>query len=91
MLTAEALSFHFLELLNTDHFTDCAVTAHRRFDVRGCLRASPVVENRGFVDARDGAERGARFLRVVFADDVGLRVFGQRRAGKAALLRAVMD
>lgn len=38
------------------------------------------------MDAGDGAERGAPFLGVVFAVDVGLRVVGERNSGIAALL-----
>ena len=43
------------------------------------------------VDALDGAVRGAPFFGVVFAVHVGVGVFEQRNARRAALLRAPAD
>ena len=55
------------------------------------MRVAPVVEDGDFVRAGDGAERRAGFLRVVLAPEIFHRVIGERDAGIATLLRAVVD
>src|SRR5437763_14199890 len=49
-----------------------------------------VVEERGLLGTGDGAVGCTPFLGFVLAVEVGLRVVGERDAGRAALLRAVM-
>src|SRR5512133_2005684 len=57
----------------------------------GALRGAPPVHVGSLVRAGDGAQRGAGLLRQELASDVVHRVLGQRLAGIAALLRAVMN
>src|SRR5262249_55276936 len=59
--------------------------------VEGPLGRAPVVEHRHLLDAGDGAEFRAGFFGVKLALQVFARVLFERDAGKAALLRAVMD
>ena len=54
------------------------------------MRGAPVVNVADFVDAADGAVRGAAFGGEEFALDVVGGVVGQRDAGVAALLAAVV-
>src|SRR5205085_4497761 len=62
-----------------------------RGDALALLRVAPVVEDGDLVRAGDRAERRAPLLGVVLALHVGLSVLGERDAGRAALLRAVVD
>src|ERR1041384_603390 len=50
-----------------------------------------VVKERGLLRAGDGAVGRAPFFGFVFAVEIGLRVIGERGAGRAALLRAGMN
>src|SRR5499433_2403677 len=59
--------------------------------VKGPLGRPPVVEHRHLLDAGDGAEFRAWFFGVILMLQVFARVFFERNARKAALLRAVMD
>ena len=63
------------------------VLGYRAFDG---LRIAPEIHIRNLVHARDRAQRRAALLGQVLAADVGDRVFSERLAGIAALLRAVM-
>ena len=69
---------------------------NRRLRSRGrtridCLRAAPVVEHSDLVNAGNGAVRGAGFFRVELAMAALGAVLGERDAGIAALLGAVMN
>ena len=55
------------------------------------LGGAPGVYDGDLMDAGDGAVGGAGFFGVELAADIGNRIFFQRCAGIAALLRAVVD
>jgi hypothetical protein len=55
------------------------------------LRGAPVVDVGDLVDAGDGAVGGAALLGEELALEVFAGVLGERDAGEAALLRAVVD
>ncbi len=52
------------------------------------LRGAPVVKHADLLHAGDGAAHGAGLYGVEFTDNIFAGVFGERRAGVAALLRA---
>ena len=55
------------------------------------MRSAPVIDHRDLLDAGYGAELRARLFGIELALHVLGRVFEKRYAGKATLLRAVMN
>src|SRR4051794_6762697 len=78
-------------MLGLAAFRDAGGDRRRHADLAGAaLRGAPVVEDRGLLHAVDRAVRGAALGGVVLAAQVLGRIAGQRDAGGAALLRAVV-